>query len=79
MHYGIQVKTIIKQRFSTLQDSIKAHHYPSDWNKPHDCPSDCNKQHDVLFDQYMCGIDKTCRINQPCGQYRTREYSIRIP
>ena len=64
MPYGIQVKTIIKQRFSTLHDSIKPHDYPSDWNKPHD----------TLFDQNMGGIKQTCGINQPCGQYRTREY-----
>ena len=37
---------------------------PSDWNKPHD----------ALFDQNMGGIKQTCGINQPCGQYCTREY-----
>ena len=65
MPYEIQVKTIKKQRFSTLHDSIKPHDYPSDWNKPHD----------TLFDQNMGGIKQTCGINQPCGQYRTREYT----
>ena len=64
MPYEIQVKTIKKQRFSTLHDSIKPHSYPSDWNKPHD----------TLFDKNMVGIKQTCGINQPCGQYRTREY-----
>ena len=64
MPYEIQVKTIKKQRFSTLHDSIKPHDYPSDWNKPHD----------TLFDQNMGGIKQTCGINQPCGQYRTQEY-----
>ena len=63
MPYEIQVKTIKKQRFSTLHDSIKPHSYPSDWNKPHD----------KLFDQNMGGIKQTCGINQLCGQYRTRE------
>ena len=66
MPYEIQVKTIKKQRFSTLHDSIKPHDYPSDWNKPHD----------TLFDQNMGGIKQTCGINQPCGQYRTREYLV---
>ena len=57
MPYEIQVKTIKKQRFSTLHDSIKPHDYPSDWNKPQD----------ALFDQNMGGIKQTCGINQPCG------------
>ena len=66
MPYGIQVKTIIQQRFSTLHDSIKPHDYPSERNKPHD----------TLFDLNMGGIKQTCGINQPCGQYCTREYTI---
>ena len=64
MPYEIQVKTIKKQRFSTLHDSIKPHSYPSDWNKPHN----------TIFDKNMGGLKQTCGINQPCGQYRTREY-----
>ena len=62
MPYEIQVKTIKKQRFSTLHDSIKPHDYPSDWNKPHD----------ALFDQNMGGIKQTCGINQPCGLGRAK-------
>ena len=53
-----------KQNFSILHEPLKPHNYPSDWNK----------QHDALFGQYMCGIEKTCGINQSGGQYRTREY-----
>ena len=40
---------------------------------PTDYPSDWIKQH-ALFGQYMCGIEKTCGIDQSGGQYRTREY-----
>ena len=54
MPYEIQVKTIIKQRFSTLHDSIK----------PHDYLRDRNKQHDTLFDQNMGGIKQTCIWNK---------------
>ena len=53
----------------TLHDTIKPHNYPSDWNKPHY----------ALFDQNMGRIKQTCGINQPCGQYRTREYVFRSP
>ena len=61
-HTMVQMST--KQNFSILHDPLKPHNYPSDWNK----------QHDALFGQYMCGIEKTCGINQSGGQYRTREY-----
>ena len=58
------VQMTTKQNFSILHDPLKPHNYPSDWNK----------QHDALFGQYMCGIEKTCGIDQLGGQYRTREY-----
>ena len=62
MPYEIQVKQSKSKSFQLY--SFKPHDYASDWNKPHD----------TLFDQNMGGIKQTCRINQPCGQYRTREY-----
>ena len=55
------VQMTTKQNFSILHDPLKPHDYPSDWNK----------QHDALFGQYMCGIEKTCGINQSGGQYLT--------